>query len=109
LDFSLLFRSFARSTSHISSEETQLFLTNFDQFAGCQAGEVWRTLLESDVLSKSLLNLMSATLWFCLQCSCKKCLSPCDSTGFNAFYYVLFCLFLSTYVLQSVCVHKQIN
>jgi len=40
-----------------------------------------------------------------------------DPTGFNALFYVLFCLFLSTCVLQSVCVHtmdfvsahKQIN
>jgi len=39
------------------------------------------------------------------------------STGFNTLYYVLFCLFLSTCVLQNVCVHtmdfvsahKQIN
>ena len=60
---------------------------------------------------------MSVTLLFCLQCSCKKCLSPCDSAGFNTLYYVLFCLFVSTCVLQSVCVHtmdfvsahKQIN
>jgi len=60
---------------------------------------------------------VSVTLWFCLQCSCKKWLQPCDSAGFNALYYVLFCLFLSTCVLQSVCVHtmdfvsahKQIN
>ena len=41
----------------------------------------------------------------------------CNAAGFNALYYVLFCLFLSTCVLQSVCVHtkdfvsahKQIN
>ena len=41
----------------------------------------------------------------------------CDSAGFNDLYYVLFCLFLSTCVMQSVCVytmdfvsgHKQIN
>jgi len=47
----------------------------------------------------------------------KKCLQPCDSSGFDVLYYVLFCLFLSTCVLQSVCVHtmdfvsarKQIN
>jgi len=40
-----------------------------------------------------------------------------DPTGFNALFYVLFCLFLSTCVLQSVCAHtmdfvsahKQIN
>jgi len=31
----------------------------------------------------------------------------CDSAGFNALYYVLFCLFLSTWVLQSVCVHAM--
>jgi len=66
-------------------QKKQNFLINFDRFVGCQAGEVWSTLLESDVLSKSLLNLMSVTLWFCLQCSCKKCLSPYDSTGFNDF------------------------
>ena len=60
---------------------------------------------------------MSVTLWFCLQCSCKKCLQPCHIAGFNVLYYVLYCLFLSTCVLQSVCVHtmdfvsanKQIN
>jgi len=59
---------------------------------------------------------LSVTLWFCLQCSCKSVCNP-DSAGFNALYYVLFCLFLSTCVLQSVCahttdfvsVHKQIN
>ena len=41
----------------------------------------------------------------------------CDIAGFNVLYYVLYCLFLSTCVLQSVCVHtmdfvsanKQIN
>jgi len=32
---------------------------------------------------------------------------PCDSAGFNALCYVLFCLFLSTCVLQSVCVHTM--
>jgi len=40
-----------------------------------------------------------------------------DIAGFNVLYYVLYCLFLSTCVLQSVCVHtmdfvsanKQIN
>jgi len=42
--------------------------------------------------------------WFCLQCSCKKCLQSCDSAGFNALYYVLFRLFLLTCVRQSVCV-----
>ena len=31
----------------------------------------------------------------------------CDSAGFNALYYVLYCLFLSTCVLQSVCVHTM--
>jgi len=41
----------------------------------------------------------------------------CDSAGPNVLHYVSFCLFLSTCVLQSVCVyamdfvsgHKQIN
>jgi len=45
-----------------------------------------------------------------------KC-ATCDSAGFSALYYMLFCLFLTTCVLQSVCVHtmdfvsaqKQIN
>jgi len=31
----------------------------------------------------------------------------CDSTGFNPLYYVLYCLFLSTCVLQNVCVHTM--
>ena len=48
-------------------------------------------------------GLKSVTLWFCLQCSCKKCLQSCDSASFNAMYYVRFCLLLSTCVLQSVC------
>jgi len=56
------------------------------------------------MLSNNSVKNVSVTLWFCLQCSCKKCLQPCDSTGFNALYYVLF---LSTCVLQSVCVHTM--
>jgi len=55
-------------------------------------------------LAKNSVKNVSVTLWFCLQCSCKKCLLSCDSAGFIALYYVLFCLFLSTYVLQYVCV-----
>ena len=45
-----------------------------------------------------------------IQCSCKQ-YSVCssDSAGFNAlYYYVLFCLFVSTTcILQSVCVHTM--
>ena len=37
----------------------------------------------------------------------QMCLQPCDSAGFNALYYVLFYLFLSTCVLQGVCVHTM--
>jgi len=33
--------------------------------------------------------------------------SPWLRLCFNALYYVLFCLFLSTCVLQSVCVHTM--
>jgi len=69
------------------------------------------------VLANNRVKNVSVNLSFCLQRSCKKCLQLCDSAGFNALYYVLFCLFLSTCVLQRVCVHtmdfvsahKQIN
>jgi len=59
------------------------------------------------VLANNSIKNVSVTLWFCLQCSCRKCLLPCDSAGFNALYYVLFCLSLSTCVLQGVCVHTM--
>jgi len=57
------------------------------------------------------------TLWFCLYRDCKKCLQLCDSASSKTLQNVLFCLFLSTCVMQSVCVynmdfvsaHKQIN
>jgi len=59
------------------------------------------------VLANFSVKNVSVTQWFCLQCSCKKCLWPCDSAGFSALHYMLFCLFLSTCVLQSVCVHTM--
>ena len=55
------------------------------------------------MLANLIVNNMSVTLWFCLQCSCKKCLypviplapMPCKT------------LFLSTCVLQDVCVYTM--
>jgi len=77
-------------------------LPRLDQFRNWRPTPQW-FCNKCCVLANLGVKNVSVTLWFCFQCSCKKCLLPCDSSSFNVVYYVLFCLFSSTCVLR-VCV-----
>jgi len=87
------------------------FLSASDTKSFCSTDlKLWRCLLHRlDLMQHKFcvnLNKILEVIRF-LVMTVFLCHPVCDSAGFNALYYVLFCLFLSTCVLQSVCVHTM--
>ena len=58
-------------------------LPSLDKFRNWRAAPQ-QCCTKNYVLANNSVANVSVTLWFCLQRSCKKCLVPCDSVGFNA-------------------------
>ena len=90
-------------------------LPRLDQFRNWRPAPQW-FCNKCYVLANNSVKNVSVTLWFCLQCSRKKCLQPCDSAAsmpcttfcFVCFYWPAF-YSVCVHTMDFVSGHKQIN